>query len=217
VLEAELFDLLEHTNDAAFSLTESGEIVSWNKAAETLFGYPAREAVGKTCFEILEGVGSLGTRFCHGNCTVLECAARPASVGDFDLSVRTRSGARVWVNVSTIVFDNPRTRRRVVVHMARDITRRKESEDLARKLVDVSRQIIASSEEPKSLVPVSPLSEQERQILRMFAEGQDADTIAEELDISRQTLRNHLHHINRKLGTHNRLEAVMHAMQRKLI
>ncbi|HKB78938.1 MAG TPA: PAS domain S-box protein [Thermoanaerobaculia bacterium] len=217
MLEAELFDLLEHTSDAVFSLTESGEIVSWNKAAAALFGYSAREALGKSCFEILEGVGPLGTRFCHENCTIIECAVRKSNVPDFDLSVKTRNGARVWVNVSTIVFDNPRTGHRVVVHMARDITRRKEAEDLARRLVDVSRQLIASSEEAKALVPVSALSEQERQILRMFAEGQDADTIAHELDISRQTLRNHLHHINRKLGTHNRLEAVMHAMQRKLI
>ena len=30
-------------------------------------------------------------------------------------------------------------------------------------------------------------------------------------------LRNHLHHINQKLRTHNRLEAVMNAIQRKLI
>jgi PAS domain S-box-containing protein len=217
VLEIELFDLLEHTSDAAFSLIESGEIVSWNKAAEALFGYSAAEALGKTCFEVLEGVGPLGARFCHENCTIIECAARQSNVADFDLSVKRRDGARVWVNVSTIVFDNSRNQRRVVVHMARDITRRKETEDLARRLVDVSRQLIASSEETAALVPVSPLSEQETQILRKFAEGQDAAAIAHDLEISQQTLRNHLHHINRKLGTHNRLEAVMHAMQRKLI
>lgn len=32
-----------------------------------------------------------------------------------------------------------------------------------------------------------------------------------------QTLRNHLHHINRKLHTHTRLEAVTHAQRRGLI
>ena len=37
------------------------------------------------------------------------------------------------------------------------------------------------------------------------------------LGITAQTLRNHLHHINQKLRTHNRLEAVMNAIQRKLI
>ncbi|MGH9605162.1 MAG: LuxR C-terminal-related transcriptional regulator [Terracidiphilus sp.] len=41
--------------------------------------------------------------------------------------------------------------------------------------------------------------------------------MAKALKISPQTLRNHLHHINRKLRTHNRLEAVTHAQQRHLI
>ncbi len=65
--------------------------------------------------------------------------------------------------------------------------------------------------------PVSPLSEQEKHILRLFAEGKNSPEIAKELTISLQTLRNHLHHINQKLRTHNRLEAVMNAIQRKLI
>ena len=65
--------------------------------------------------------------------------------------------------------------------------------------------------------PVPGLSEQEINILRMFAEGKESDEVTGVLDISPQTLRNHLHHINQKLRTHNRLEAVMNAIQRKLI
>jgi len=61
------------------------------------------------------------------------------------------------------------------------------------------------------------LSDQEKHILRLFAEGKNSAEIAETLGISLQTLRNHLHHINQKLRTHNRLEAVMHALQRRLI
>jgi hypothetical protein len=37
------------------------------------------------------------------------------------------------------------------------------------------------------------------------------------LGISLQTLRNHLHYVNEKLGTHSRLQAVMHAMHHKLL
>jgi DNA-binding CsgD family transcriptional regulator len=51
----------------------------------------------------------------------------------------------------------------------------------------------------------------------MFSEGKTPTSIARALTISSQTLRNHLHHINQKLRTHNRLEAVMHAIHRKLI
>ncbi len=65
--------------------------------------------------------------------------------------------------------------------------------------------------------PAPPLSERETHILRLFSEGKSAAQIAKSLAISLQTLRNHLHHINQKLRTHNRLEAVMNALQRKLI
>jgi PAS domain-containing protein len=74
MLESELFALLEGTTDAAFSVTEEGEILSWNKAAERLFGHPRAVAVHKTCYEILEGMGPLGTRVCHEHCSVVECA-----------------------------------------------------------------------------------------------------------------------------------------------
>jgi PAS domain-containing protein len=64
MLESELFALLERTSDASFSVSEEGEIMSWNRSAERLFGYSAAEAVHKTCYEILDGMGVLGTRVC---------------------------------------------------------------------------------------------------------------------------------------------------------
>ena len=64
---------------------------------------------------------------------------------------------------------------------------------------------------------IAPLSEQEHRVLRNFSEGQSPANIVRALKISPQTLRNHLHHINQKLGTHTRLEAVIHAIRRKLI
>jgi len=63
MLESELFALLQGTTDAAFSVTEEGEILSWNKAAEKLLGYSAQEVVQKTCYDILEGMGTLGTQY----------------------------------------------------------------------------------------------------------------------------------------------------------
>src|SRR5205823_2344282 len=128
MLETELFALLEETADAAYTVTEGGEICSWNGAAELLFGYPASEVL-------------------HRN-------------------------------------------------------------------VDVARQLVALAGDEAHHAPVEPLSDQERRILKLFAEGRNSTTIARKLSISAQTLRNHLHHINRKLRTHTRLEAVTHAQQR---
>ena len=218
MLESELFTLLQHTSDAAFSVTGEGEILSWNKGAERIFGYSAAEAVHKTCYEVLEGMGPLGTRVCHQHCSVAECAAgNTTEIPNFDMSVKTRSGQRLWINMSTLVFDNQRTGRRLLIHLAHDITEQKKSEELTHKMLDLSKQLSSLGEGSVHAEPVSPLSEQEKGILRMFAEGKDSDEVAHVLGISPQTLRNHLHHINQKLRTHNRLEAVMNAIQRKLI
>jgi hypothetical protein len=48
--------------------------------------------------------------------------------------------------------------------------------------------------------------EQEQSVLRLFSDGKNPTDIAKELGISLQTLRNHLHHVNDKLGTHDRLQ-----------
>jgi DNA-binding NarL/FixJ family response regulator len=120
------------------------------------------------------------------------------------------------VNVSTIVFDNRRTGRRLLVRLARGIDQRRRNEELLTRMVDAARQVVALTDDAHH-APVEPLSGQERRILTLFAEGNNSPTIARKLRISPQTLRNHLHRINQKLRTHNRLEAVIHAQRRGLI
>ena len=146
VLETELFALLEHTSDAAFAVSEEGEILSWNKGAEKVFGYPASEVLHKTCHEVLEGIGPLGTRVCHQHCSVVECTGGNTDVPNFDMSVKSRSGKRLWINISTLVFDNPRTGRRLLLHLAHDITEQKKTEELVRAMLDLSKQLIRRRE-----------------------------------------------------------------------
>jgi PAS domain S-box-containing protein len=211
--EGELFAFLEGTSDAAFTVDEDGAIRSWNSAAETLFGYTCAEVLRKTCQELLDNRGGLA-------CTarrVQHCSAGAAAIPNFDLEVRAHSGRRIWVNVSTLLFRDGRNRR-LVVHLARDITHRKRTEEFARKMLDVSRELASFTDgNGKRPQPESPLSEQEQRILRLFSRGRNAAEIARHLGISLQTLRNHLYRINQKLRTHNRLEAVMCAIERGLI
>lgn len=132
--------------------------------------------------------------------------------------VSLRSGKRLWVNLSTVVWQNPRNQHRLVIHLAHDITKQKKTERATEKMLQMSRQFNKVAEDSTPRVsPMAALSEQEVQILSLFASGKNSPEIAKSLQISLQTLRNHLHHINQKLRTHNRLEAVMHAIQRKLV
>jgi PAS domain S-box-containing protein len=217
MLEAELFAFLAGASDGVFVVRESGEICYWNRAAQDIFGYSDEEVLGKTCSELLHGVGALGTQVCLDRCVELQCTLKPKSMPNFDLNVTTRDGVRKWVNISTVPFLNRRTQKTLVVHLARDISVQKNREDAFRKMIAVSREVCAMEDFPNGAAPITPLSSQELEILRMFAAGSDAPRIAKALAISPQTLRNHLHHINKKLRTHNRLEAVTHAVHRHLI
>jgi PAS domain S-box-containing protein len=218
MLESELFALLEQTADAAYAVTSDGEICSWNAAAERLFGLPAKDVLRRNIDDVLDARDALGTEALAGG---LEAATRhwdgKAGIPNFDLEVSTQSGKHIWINVSTIVFDNPRTGRRLFLRLARDMTEHRRREALLTRMSDVARQVVSLTDDVSDHAPVEPLSDQERRILALFAQGSNAVAIARKLKISPQTLRNHLHHINRKLRTHNRLEAVTHAQRRGLI
>jgi len=219
MLQCELQEFLEETADAAFSVNPQGEICSWNAAAEKLFGYLASEAIGKSCYELLQCSGCLGIEQCTREFYAHQATAEHCRVPNFDLEVTVRSGRRIWVDLSTLLFEDGRTHPRLIVHLSRNITERKQHEDLMRKMLQLSKQIIAISDGTGRghMGPVSSLSEQEQSILRLFSDGKNSAEIARALKISLQTLRNHLHHVNDKLGTHNRLQDVMHAMHRKLL
>jgi len=217
MLDSDLFDFLEHTTDAAFAVTDGGEICSWNSSAEALFGFEYDEVLGKTCFELFQGLDVLGTLICTEQCHVRDCAARHAPVPDFDLEVNTKTGARIWVNMSTLVHEDPKSGRRRIVHLARSIEDRKRADAIVQRMLVVSKQLAEVSDRSFRPAPVNPLSKQEHRVLHRFSEGKSPADIVHELDISPQTLRNHLHHINQKLGTHNRLEAVLHGIRRQLI
>lgn len=217
MFERELFALLDSTADSAFAVDEQGLICSWNHAAEKLFGYKKSEVLAKPCAGLFQGRGSLGTQICSEPCSIIECAVEHREVSSYDMEVDTRSGRKVWVNISILTFHDDRTGRHLVVHLARDVTARKNSERLAEKLVSVAREILALPENAEGLPPASPLTEQERRVLELLAKGKSPAQVARELGIAPRTLRNHLHHANQKLNTRNRLEAVMQAARRGLI
>ena len=219
MLEPELFALLEQTADAAFTVTESGEICSWNEAAEQLFGYAANEVLGRNIDDVTEARDNSGTRAFASSfdSTTRGNDNAPAQIPNFDLEIRTKSLRRIWVNISTIVFDNRRTGRRLFVRLARGIENDRRNEELIGQMLNSARQLIAHAQDPAHHATVESLSDQELRILKLFAEGRSSTSIGRTLHISPQTLRNHLHHINLKLRTHNRLEAVTHAQRRGLI
>jgi DNA-binding NarL/FixJ family response regulator len=88
----------------------------------------------------------------------------------------------------------------------------------------VIRQFVAA-EEPPVPIPTaqptrererSPLSQREREIVALVAQGFKNKEMAEKMFISEQTVKNHLHNIFDKLGVSDRLELALYAIHNNL-
>jgi DNA-binding NarL/FixJ family response regulator len=90
--------------------------------------------------------------------------------------------------------------------------------DLVLSLPDVAAQVLmafrqmAVDEDTESIY--SPLSPRELQVLELVAAGRTNKEIAVQLDISNQTVKNHVSSILRKLAVNDRTQAVVYAMRR---
>ncbi len=62
----------------------------------------------------------------------------------------------------------------------------------------------------------SPLSQREREIVQLVAQGFKNKEMAEKMFISEQTVKNHLHNIFDKLGVSDRLELALYAIHKGL-
>jgi DNA-binding NarL/FixJ family response regulator len=86
----------------------------------------------------------------------------------------------------------------------------------------VIRQFVAAEEPPMAPAPPSrdrersPLSQREREIVALVAQGFKNKEMAEKMFISEQTVKNHLHNIFDKLGVSDRLELALYAIHNNL-
>jgi two-component system nitrate/nitrite response regulator NarL len=85
-----------------------------------------------------------------------------------------------------------------------------------RMTAEVMRAFSKSSESgPRREKPL--LSDREREIVQLVAQGFRNREIGEKLFISEQTVKNHLHNIFDKLGVSDRLELALYALHHKII
>jgi len=186
------------SGDALFVFDDSRTIVSWNRAAEELTGIPASEAVGKRCWEVVGGVDERGTLVCHPGCSGARLAGEGWPVRCQRLLVKTDSGTRRSVLVSTIAIRNGTEP--LYIHLLRNGDEVAGDPPAARP----------AGREPR-------LTTRQLEVLSMIAEGMSARTIAGRLGIAEPTVRNHIRSILLELGCHSQLEALATARRWGLI
>lgn len=203
--------LLSTAADGVCAIDGRGRIILWNRAAEKILGYVAREVVGRPCCEVFVGRDSAGNRLCYQGCHVMTLVQRGEPIQHFDMATRTKAGRPVWLDISILVVPGDRPDLATTVHFFRDVTASREIETLVRE-----RLAGASAPAGPETSSADALTRRELEVLRLVAGGANTRAVAERLHVSPATVRNHVQNIFGKLGVHSRLEAAAYATRHGL-
>jgi DNA-binding CsgD family transcriptional regulator len=206
----QLIATLGRTGDAMVALDADLHVVGWNAAAEQLLGYPAAEAMGRLCYDVLGWEDPCGNTVCSGTCP----SANPASPDEVqptrEVIGHTAAGSAMWMTVSTITPPPELRDRCRVVHLIREVA-------FPPALIRILGSQTASSPgtDDTSGRLLDRLTAREREVLDLLCEGCDGAAIAERLYLSGTTVRNHVQRILAKLEVHSRVEAVALALRQR--
>lgn len=206
--------LVNGTGDPAFAVDATRTIIAWNRAAEKLLGLPADEVVGRSCAQVIAGRDARGRPVCNTLCPALMAMQRREPLGSMELQVDRHGGTPLWIAVSSIIPPNAAP---CIVHLLRDVTEEQHRRSFVQQVIQGA--IALSSGDPDGRVPAAPvvLSPRQTTILKLLACGASTRSIARTLGISPATVRNHIQQIMVALQAHSRLEAVVQALQRRLL
>jgi PAS domain S-box-containing protein len=218
-----LFQALANAADGAFVIDEDLRIIYWNQAAQDMLGYTYGEVTDQPCYEILAGHNDQGRLICRNYCRVAVAALAGGAVTNYDTYVRTKSDDRRWVNMSIFTFPaNDDEVSPVIVHLFRDVTQKKQNEQFIYQVLEAAK-ALPDEDLPQASPPVptehqvKDLTNREREVLSLLAQGLSTHEIAQSLSISPATVRNHIRNILHKLQVHSRLEAVVYAFKHGLV
>jgi len=121
---AHLCSIFDKVSDGAFVVDRNLKIIGFNSSAESLTGFLRREAMGRTCTDVLRN------RNCGHHCQISgtkECAIHRAletgaDISNEDVEVQTHDGRRRIFSVSAIPLSGPNTNHVAVAVIFRDVT-----------------------------------------------------------------------------------------------
>jgi PAS domain S-box-containing protein len=94
--------LFAHAGDGVFAIDTKQHIFFWSPLAQQILGYSVEEAVGEYCWKLLDGKSICGAQICSENCSIFQRVCNDMPITPFDLIVKTHSGKRIKINISSI-------------------------------------------------------------------------------------------------------------------
>ena len=197
-------ELVASTSDIGFVTDERGVVHGWNAAAEECFDLPAREVVGKPCWEVLRGRDAFGNDYCGPSCPLTRMALEGRRVRRCQLFFTGGDGIARPYSVMTLLLRGAQPLDPAVIHFLHPAVwdRRSSSDDELRISGNHQR---------------GELTRRELEVLGLLGKGRSTAAIARSLRISPSTASNHIQHILHKLKVHSRLEAVTVGRELRLI
>ena len=206
---------LFRTVDGVFAVDAGQRVVYWSPACSQLLGIPAEEAIGQPCCKVLKGKDPFGNLFCRKECAVSRLGQGERAPKMFPLWIVDPDGEILKLSVSIILVPSHQTDVWTCVHLLhRDPYM--EMLDSIDPSVQAKRLEAGKVRCPGAGSP-SPLTPREHEVVTLLAEGLSTSAISQLLDIRRVTVRNHIQHIEEKLGVHSKMEAVAYAYRHHLV
>ena len=216
-----LADLLFRTVDGAFAVDAKQRVIFWNPGCAQLFGTRSQQALGRPCSEVVRGKNPEGQPFCGGGCCVTRLSAHDGNAPrSFPLRVHNSKGNDLSLNVSIILVPSRQKNLWTCVHL---LHRGNAADTLDLLEYNGPQQPSpkqrngAADPDRSDLTDIHSLSAREHELLQLLAEGLSVSVISQLLNISPVTVRNHLQHIQKKLGVHSQVEAVAYAYRHDLV
>ena len=229
--ETNYFDTLCNTGDGVFIVDANRRIIRWTKGAEQILKYPAVEVLNQDCCRVLSGRLPPDKALCSLNCKIHSSALKGMPQKNFDMLTRTRGGEPLCLSVS--VFASADGEDPFVAHILRDVTQNRRTERALEQFLKdlgvadphlsavprekLSGRKIAAALSSTFEKPAASLSEREIEVLTLLAEGISTKGLAQRLNISQFTARNHIQNILVKLDLHSKAQAVSYAFRKGIL
>jgi diguanylate cyclase (GGDEF)-like protein/PAS domain S-box-containing protein len=128
LLQKQAFAIVDSSNDAIFANTLEGVIVSWNRAAERIYGYSAPEIIGKSA--TILSPPELRDELAE----ILQVMKTGKRVDPYDTAAIKDDGTRIGVSISISPILDARGKILGASAIARDISEQKKAEESIRRL-----------------------------------------------------------------------------------
>ena len=195
---------IRHLGVATWVSAPDGNVVYMNQRAEKLLETDARAALGKPCHQVIAGRDAEGRSWCEAHCPVNRNVDDGEEVEPYTLRVGGEESSEQWLQLLVIPFETDATREKYLAHCAFNVNRTHMIESF---LDRVAARTPINAEREFDLEK-SRLSKRELEVLELLAVDENLYGIAEKLNVSYYTVRNHVQHILGKMGVHSTLEAV---------